>query len=55
MTFLGLSLFFQNAPAVSVPNAAPSIPTAILNFDFRGPNTAPTGTNQTLTFAVTAS
>ena len=55
MTFLGLGLFFQDIPAVSVPNAAPSIPAATLNFDYYGPNTAPAGTNQTLVFVVTAS
>ena len=52
MTFLGLSLFFQNTPVVGV-NAAPSIPAATLNFDFTGPNTAPVGSNQSLTFEVT--
>ena len=54
MTFLGLGLFFQNPPSVSTPNAAPSIPAATLNFDFGNTNSAPTGTNQTLTFTVTS-
>ena len=53
MTFLGLSLFYQNPPANTV-NAAPSIPVATLNFDYLT-NSEPTGVNQTLTFEVTAS
>lgn len=53
MTFLGLSLFYQN-PAPIGRNAAPTIPVATLNFDFKT-NSAPTGVSRTLTFEVTAS
>lgn len=52
MTLLGTGLFFGKAkwspPAV---NAAPSISTVTLNFDFRA-NSAPMGSNQALEFDV---
>ena len=52
MTFLGFSLFYQNTPVAAAPNAAPSIPASTLNFDFGGSNTAPAGSNHSLSFDV---
>lgn len=52
MTLLGTGLFFSNNtwtdPAV---NAAPTISTITLNFDF-AVNQAPVGANQTMVFEV---
>lgn len=54
MTLLGTGLFFTNSAwSPPAPNAAPSISTVTLNFDFTTvTNSPPEGTNQSMVFEV---